>query len=131
MLYSRLRPLFFAFDPEHAHHFALNALKLLQASRLTPAPPPSDPRLSQNLWGLHFPNPVGLAAGYDKNAQVPLAWPALGFGFAELGTITAHPQAGNPKPRIFRLEQDQACINRLGFNNDGATTVAKRLMKRL
>jgi dihydroorotate dehydrogenase len=94
---------------------------------VTPVPPPSDPHLSQELWGLHFPNPVGLAAGYDKNAEVPLAWPALGFGFAELGTITAKAQEGNPKPCIFRLEKDEALINRLGFNNEGAAAVAKRL----
>jgi dihydroorotate dehydrogenase len=131
MLYPFLRPLFFSLDPEHAHHLAVHALKLVQASMLVPVPPPSDPRLSQDLWGLHFPNPVGLAAGYDKNAEVPLAWSALGFGFAELGTITAKPQEGNPKPRIFRLEKDDACINRLGFNNDGAVAVAKRLSKLL
>lgn len=130
MLFSVLRPLLFSLDPEHAHHLALNALKLVQAAKLTRTPP-SDPRLHQELWGLHFPNPVGLAAGYDKNAQVPLAWSALGFGFAELGTITAKAQEGNPKPRIFRLEKDEACINRLGFNNDGAVAVAKRLTKLL
>ncbi|HKA55863.1 MAG TPA: quinone-dependent dihydroorotate dehydrogenase [Candidatus Binatia bacterium] len=131
MLYPYLRPLFFSLDPEQAHHLALNALKLLQASLVAPVLPPSDPRLSQDLWGLRFPNPVGLAAGYDKNAQVPLAWPALGFGFAELGTVTAKAQAGNPKPRIFRLEKDTAFINRLGFNNDGAVAVARRLAKLL
>ncbi len=131
MFYSRLRPLFFALDPEHAHHLALNALKLLQASTLAPVPPPNDARLSQELWGLPFPNPVGLAAGYDKNAEVPLAWPALGFGFVELGTITAKAQEGNPKPRVFRLEKDEACINRLGFNNEGAAAVARRLTKLL
>ncbi len=127
MLYPFLRPLFFSLDPEQAHHLVLNALKLLQASLVAPVPPPSDPRLSQELWGLRFPNPVGLAAGYDKNAQVPLAWPALGFGFAELGTVTARAQEGNPKPRIFRLEKDAALINRLGFNNNGAVAVAQRL----
>jgi dihydroorotate dehydrogenase len=131
MLYPFLRPLFFSLDPEQAHHLVLNALKLLQASLVVPVPPLSDPRLSQELWGLHFPNPVGLAAGYDKDAQVPLAWPALGFGFAELGTVTAKAQAGNPKPRIFRLETDAALINRLGFNNDGATAVAQRLARLL
>src|SRR5262249_16352801 len=131
MLYPFLRPLFFSLDPEQAHHLALNALKLLQASLAAPVLPPSDPRLSQDLWGLRFPNPVGLAAGYDKNAQVPLAWPALGFGFAELGTVTAKAQAGNPKPRIFRLEKDTALINRLGFNNDGAVAVTRRLAKLL
>ena len=128
MLYPLLRPLLFSFDSERAHHFALDALKLLQTSRPL-LPPLSDPRLHQELWGLHFPNPVGLAAGYDKNAAVPLAWSTLGFGFAELGTITAKAQPGNPKPRIFRLEQDEALINRLGFNNDGAAAVAQRLIK--
>jgi dihydroorotate dehydrogenase len=131
MLYPLLRPLFFSLDSEQAHHFALNALKVLQTSLIAQVPPLSDPRLSQELWGLRFPNPVGLAAGYDKNAAVPLAWPTLGFGFAELGTITAQAQAGNPKPRIFRLEKDEALINRLGFNNDGAAAVAKRLQKLL
>jgi len=127
MLYPLLRPFLFTVDSERAHHLAIDALKVLQAT--TPAlPPPSDARLSQPLWGVHFPNPVGLAAGYDKNAAVPLAWPALGFGFAELGTITAKAQPGNPKPRIFRLEQDAALINRLGFNNDGAVAVAQRLL---
>ncbi len=126
MLYSLLRPLAFTLDPERAHQLAIEALRLLQS---VPASfsPPTDQRLSQRLWGLHFPNPVGLAAGYDKNAAAPLAWPTLGFGFAELGTITAKAQPGNPKPRIFRLEQDEALINRLGFNNDGAIAVAQRL----
>ncbi|MCS6924743.1 MAG: quinone-dependent dihydroorotate dehydrogenase [Candidatus Binatia bacterium] len=127
MLYPLLRPLIFALDAERAHHLALTALTLLQASGLVPLRPLSDPCMSQELWGLHFPNPVGLAAGYDKNAAVPLAWSALGFGFAELGTITAKAQAGNPRPRVFRLEQDAACINRLGFNNIGAAAVAARL----
>jgi dihydroorotate dehydrogenase len=131
MLYPFLRPLFFSLDPEQAHHLVLNALKWLQALLMVPVPPPSDPRLSQELWGLRFSNPVGLAAGYDKDAQVPLAWPALGFGFAELGTITAKAQVGNPKPRIFRLEKDAALINRLGFNNDGAAAVARRLARLL
>ncbi|MGH7962051.1 MAG: quinone-dependent dihydroorotate dehydrogenase [Candidatus Binatia bacterium] len=130
MLYSLLRPLLFSLNPERAHHLALSALKLVQAAKLTLAPR-SDPRLCQELWSLHFPNPVGLAAGYDKNAQAPLAWPALGFGFAELGTITAKAQEGNPQPRIFRLEKDAACINRLGFNNDGAAAIARRLAKLL
>lgn len=128
MLYPLLRPFLFAVDSEHAHHLAIDALKVLQAT--TPSlSPPSDTRLSQHLWGLHFLNPVGLAAGYDKNAAVPLAWPALGFGFAELGTITAKAQPGNPKPRIFRLEQDAALINRMGFNNDGAIAIAQRLTR--
>ena len=131
MLYPFLRPLFFSLDPEQAHHLALTALQVLQASPSTAIPPLSDSRLTQELWGLRFPNPIGLAAGYDKNAVAPFAWSALGFGFAELGTITAQAQPGNPKPRIFRLEQDRALINRLGFNNDGAVAVARRLARRL
>src|SRR5438552_3742745 len=112
MLYSCLRPLFFSLDPEQAHHLVLNMLRLLQHSSAIAAPSLSDPRLEQELWGLRFPNPVGLAAGYDKNAAVPFVWHLLGLGFAELGTITAKAQPGNPKPRIFRLLQDQALINR-------------------
>lgn len=126
MLYPFLRPFFFSLDPEHAHRLALQTLHWVQAAPLQPSPP-SDPRLGQEVWGIRFPNPVGLAAGYDKNAEVPLAWSALGFGFAELGTLTAQAQPGNPKPRIFRLEEDRACINRLGFNNDGAAATAQRL----
>lgn len=131
MFYPFLRPLLFSLDPEQAHHLALTALQALQASPVTSIPPFSEPQLTQELWGLQFPNPVGLAAGYDKNACAPFAWSTLGFGFAELGTITAKAQPGNPKPRIFRLEQDQALINRLGFNNDGAVAVARRLAQRL
>ncbi len=127
MVYSFLRPLFFALDPEHAHRLSIEALKLLQASQHKPPPAFSHQRLAQDLWGLHFPNPVGLAAGYDKNAAVPLVWSRLGFGFAEFGTITAKAQPGNPKPRIFRLAQDRALINRLGFNNAGAPAIAQRL----
>ena len=127
MLYPFLRPFFFSLDPEQAHYLSINALKLLQASQVRPTPALSHPCLSQDLWGLRFPNPIGLAAGYDKNARVPRVWSLLGFGFAELGTITARAQPGNPKPRIFRLAQNSALINRLGFNNDGATAIAKRL----
>ena len=122
MLYPYLRPLFFSLDPEQAHHFVLQALLWLQKSGAAAVPRRRPLRLGQELWGLRFPNPVGLAAGYDKNALVPFAWSALGFGFAELGTITAKAQPGNPQPRIFRLEPDQALINRLGFNNDGAVS---------
>ena len=128
MLYSLLRPLAFTLDPERAHQLAIEALRVLQSAPAILSPP-TDQRVSQRLWGLYFPNPVGLAAGYDKNAVAPLAWPTLGFGFAELGTITAQAQPGNPKPRIFRLAQDEALINRLGFNNDGALAVAQRLRR--
>jgi dihydroorotate dehydrogenase len=86
-----------------------------------------DERLAQTLLGIRFPNPVGLGAGFDKYARAVPAWPGIGFGFVEVGTITAHPQPGNDKPRIFRLSEDQALINRLGFNNDGADTTGERL----
>lgn len=86
-----------------------------------------DTRLSQNLWGLSFENPVGLAAGFDKDGEAARAWASLGFGFAELGTVTWHPQPGNPPPRLFRLPQDHAALNRMGFNNQGAIAMANRL----
>jgi dihydroorotate dehydrogenase len=88
----------------------------------------ADPRLEQKLWGLHFPNPVGLAAGFDKDAAATNIWSNLGFGFAEMGTVTFHPQPGNPPPRLFRLPLDDAALNRMGFNNSGAEVVAKRLI---
>lgn len=87
----------------------------------------SDPRLERQVWGLHFPNPIGLAAGFDKNGAAPRVWAAFGFGFAELGTVTWHPQAGNPRPRLFRLPADLAVINRMGFNNAGAEAMAALL----
>jgi dihydroorotate dehydrogenase len=86
-----------------------------------------DPRLRQDLWGLAFPRPIGLAAGFDKSAHAPLAWQALGFGFAELGTVTPRPQQGNPPPRLFRWPEQRALVNRMGFNNDGAPVAAERL----
>jgi len=126
-----VRPLLFALDPETAHRFTIALLR--GASRLDIAlrvlgfcQPPSKPR---TLFGLNFPNPVGLAAGLDKSGVAIPAWAALGFGFIEIGTITAKAQPGNPKPRIFRLPKQQALINRLGFNNDGADAIAERLRK--
>ena len=102
----------FALDPETAHSLSINALRL----GLGPAGPPHrDLRLGVELAGLDFPNPLGMAAGYDKNAEVPDALLKLGFGFAEVGTVTPLPQSGNPRPRIFRLMRDRAVINRLGF----------------
>src|SRR5207249_7890706 len=86
-----------------------------------------DPRLSREVFGLKFPNPIGLAAGFDKNAVVLPAWEGLGFGFAEVGTITAKAQPGNPKPRLFRVPEIGGIINRMGFNNDGADAIAARL----
>jgi dihydroorotate dehydrogenase len=129
-LYDRLvRPLLFSLQPEAAHHFTITSLR--RASLFDPAlralkqfAPPSRPK---TLFGLNFPNPIGLAAGLDKNGVALPAWAALGFGFIEIGTVTAMPQPGNPKPRIFRLPEQQALINRLGFNNDGADAIAKRL----
>ncbi|RST87084.1 quinone-dependent dihydroorotate dehydrogenase [Aquibium carbonis] len=114
----------FAFDPETAHGLSIAALK-------TGVPlgcrPKADRRLETRVAGLTFPNPLGMAAGFDKNAEVPHALLGLGFGFAEVGTVTPRPQAGNPRPRIFRLTQDQAVINRLGFNNEGHDAAFARL----
>ncbi len=116
-----------AFDAETAHALAITALK----AGLTPsAPAKRSARLQVELFGLNFPNPVGIAAGFDKNAEVPDALLAAGFGFAEAGTVTPLPQAGNPKPRVFRLDGDCAVINRLGFNNDGHAAALQRLEAR-
>ena len=120
------RPLMRALDPEDAHGLTLKALRLVPLTR--PAPDPAE--LAVRAFGLNFPNPVGIAAGFDKNAQAPDALFRLGFGFAEVGSVTPRPQAGNPRPRVFRLEADQGVINRLGFNNDGAAVVLKRLAAR-
>ena len=119
-------PLLRWFDPEDAHRLAIQGLKLLPPAR----PRPDDQKLAVRAFGLNFPNPVGMAAGFDKNAEVPDALLRLGFGFVEVGTVTPKPQAGNPRPRIFRLERDEAVINRLGFNNDGAEAVLRRLAAR-
>ncbi|MBB4479191.1 quinone-dependent dihydroorotate dehydrogenase [Rhizobium etli] len=114
----------FLFDPETAHGMSVAALKsgLVPACQITP-----DPRLRQTVAGLTFENPLGMAAGYDKNAEVPEALLRLGFGFTEIGTVTPRPQAGNPRPRIFRLVEDEAVINRLGFNNEGHEAAFDRL----
>jgi dihydroorotate dehydrogenase len=130
--YERIvRPLLFSLDPETAHRLTINSLR--GASHFDPAlrvlrifQPPSKPK---TLFGLTFPNPIGLAAGLDKNGVALPAWAALGFGFVEIGTVTAKAQPGNPGPRIFRLPKQRALINRLGFNNDGADAIAERLRK--
>src|SRR5882672_3741492 len=124
-----VRPLLFSLDAETAHHLTIAllqrashfdpALRVLKSFQPTPKP--------ITLFGLKFPNPIGLAAGLDKNGVALPAWAALGFGFVEIGTVTAKAQLGNPKPRIFRLPEQQALINRLGFNNDGADAIARRL----
>jgi dihydroorotate dehydrogenase len=119
-------PLLRWFDPEDAHRLAVQGLRLLPPVR----PRADDPKLAVRAFGLNFPNPLGMAAGFDKNAEVPDAVLRLGFGFVEIGTVTPRPQTGNPRPRLFRLDRDQAIINRLGFNNDGAERVLKRLAGR-
>lgn len=125
MLFRLARPALFALDPERAHQLTIAALKA--APWLPPAKPGP---LAITVGGLEFPNPVGLAAGFDKNAEVPDATLGLGFGFVEVGSITPLPQSGNPRPRLFRLPQDRAVINRMGFNNDGAEAVVARLNAR-
>jgi len=114
-------------DPEMVHGLAINALK---AGLIRAAPTFEDPVLEQTLWGRSFANPVGLAAGFDKNAEVVDAMLGQGFGFVEIGSVTPRPQTGNPGPRLFRLPAQEAVINRLGFNNDGLEVVANRLEKR-
>lgn len=123
MIYPLALPLLFKLHAERAHMLSLSALKL--------APIPSvgfvDASLSQHVAGLCFPNPVGLAPGYDKDADVPAEILRLGFGFTEVGTLTPLPQKGNPRPRLFRLVEDKAVINRMGFNNEGQAAAIRRL----
>lgn len=121
------RRLLFSLDPETAHGLSIAALRCGVPVAIKPR---VDERLRVELCGLNFPNPLGMAAGYDKNAEVPDALLKLGFGFAEVGTVTPRPQTGNPKPRIFRLAEDEAVINRLGFNNEGHDAAKKRLTSR-
>jgi len=120
------RPLLRVLDPEDAHAFTVRALKL--APRWHDGD--DDPRLAVRAFGLDFPNPIGIAAGFDKHADVPDALLRLGFGFVEVGTITPRPQAGNPRPRVFRLEADEAVINRYGFNSEGGIAALARLRAR-
>jgi dihydroorotate dehydrogenase len=120
------RPLMRALDPEDAHGLTIKALRLMPL----PKPAPEAPELGVRAFGLNFPNPVGLAAGFDKNAEVPDAMLRLGFGFTEVGTVTPRAQTGNPRPRLFRLNADEGVINRLGFNNEGGASVLARLATR-
>ena len=125
-LYRFIRPLAFALDAEQAHRATIATLSL--APRL---PLPSfDPSLASEVANLSFPSPVGLAAGFDKDGEVPDAMLGLGFGFVEVGTITPKPQSGNPRPRLFRLKEDRAVINRMGFNNGGQPAALERLGRR-
>lgn len=122
----------FRIDPERIHHGANNVMTVVNSSRLlrkglATVFSTNDPRLAQEVFGVHFPRPLGLAAGFDKNARAAKAWSAIGFGYAELGTVTAAAQPGNPQPRLFRLKKDRAILNRMGFNNDGAAQAAQNL----
>jgi dihydroorotate dehydrogenase len=139
-----LRPLLFNIlkaDPEQVHRSSLSYLATLDRSKTFGSEILkaswrqwfclADTRLEQTLWGKNFPNPIGLAAGFDKDGVAPGIWPTLGFGFSELGTVTYHPQPGNEQPRLFRLPNDLAALNRMGFNNLGSASMAARLIDRL
>ncbi|WP_010339233.1 quinone-dependent dihydroorotate dehydrogenase [Sphingobium yanoikuyae] len=125
MSYRLIRPLFFALDAERAHNLSIALLRMMP----TPAPLKADPMLAQTVAGIAFPNPVGLAAGYDKDGRVAHKMHGLGFGFAELGTLTPLAQPGNLQPRLFRLAEDRAVINRFGFNNGGQGAAADRIAR--
>jgi dihydroorotate dehydrogenase len=124
-LYPLLRPLVFALDAERAHRLTIAGLKLLPRGR----PAAADSMLHVHVAGLDFPNPIGLAAGFDKDAEVFAQMLGFGFGFVEVGTLTPRPQGGNPKPRLFRLAEDRAVINRMGFNNGGQGAAIARLRR--
>ncbi len=128
-MYKLLKNFLFSLEPETAHHLALGSLKLSNSFLpiFFPFLRVKNPRLGANFWGLHFPNPIGLAAGLDKKGELANAWEKVGFGFAELGTFTAKAQPGNEQPRVFRYPAQQALINRMGFPNPGAREVAKKL----
>ena len=130
MVYNALRPLLFALDPERAHDLTLAGLRLGHPLGLCRLAAGSVPALPRRIMGLDFANPVGLAAGLDKNGDCIDALGALGFGFVEVGTVTPRPQPGNPRPRLFRLRRSRALVNRFGFNNKGVDHVAERLRQR-
>lgn len=135
-MYKQLiRPLLFRLEPESAHHFTTGLLRKVYHSPGGPALLKMlydfhDPKLEKEVFGLRFRNPLGLAAGFDKNAEMVDEMAALGFGFVEIGTLTPRPQPGNPQPRLFRLSEDKSLINRLGFNNGGVEAAVRRLRKR-
>lgn len=126
-----IRPLFFKFDPERIHHFTFSLIRFLHRIGLggvfRSIYKLENPKLERELFGLKFPNPVGLAAGFDKDAKLYKELSNLGFGFVEIGTVTPKPQDGNEKPRLFRLKNDAAIINRMGFNNGGVAEAVERL----
>lgn len=131
-MYSQIRDLLFHFDPEKVHHFSMNSLQLacnipFAKNVLQNNLSIHHPSLERNLFGLHFKNPIGLAAGFDKNAVYLNELDALGFGFVEVGTVTPLAQSGNDKPRLFRLPKDKAILNRMGFNNEGVKAMKTRL----
>lgn len=135
MIYQKLlKPILFSFDPEKVHHFVFRMIKIIH---LIPGSSflirsffqVKHPKLEQHLFGLQFPNPVGLAAGFDKDAKLYQELANFGFGFIEIGTLTPKAQGGNPKKRLFRLEEDEGLINRMGFNNDGVAAAVQRLKK--
>jgi dihydroorotate dehydrogenase len=127
--YRLVRPLLFALPEEGAHELALRAVEWGLDRVLLGRQEPASPVLAQSLWGVDFLNPVGLAAGFDKNGRIAEAVRRWGFGFVEVGTVTPRPQPGNPKPRLFRLAADAAIVNRLGFNSEGLDRVARRLAR--
>jgi|SRR5688572_763968 dihydroorotate dehydrogenase len=128
-MYSLVRPLLFALEPETAHHFTLDAYAGLARLGLAPAAAAASASCAREVMGLRFPNPVGLAAGLDKNGEYIDALARLGFGFLEVGTVTPRPQPGNPRPRMFRLPAARAVINRLGFNNDGVERLVENVKR--
>ncbi|MFZ0225473.1 MAG: quinone-dependent dihydroorotate dehydrogenase [Mycobacterium sp.] len=133
-MYETLRGLLFLVPAERIHRLAFAALRGVAAAaplrrQLSHRLAPIDPLLASTVFGVHFPGPLGLAAGFDKDGTALNAWGALGFGYAEVGTVTAHPQPGNPAPRLFRLPADRALLNRMGFNNHGAAELAYRLAR--
>jgi dihydroorotate dehydrogenase len=128
--FALIRPALRLMPPEAARDLTIKALAAGLGRVIAGPRQPDPPILAQRLFGLDFPNPVGLAAGYDKDGEVPDALLRLGFGFVEIGTVTPHPQPGNPKPRVFRLDEEAAVINRMGFNSSGLDMVAARLSRR-
>jgi len=129
MIYSMVRPLLFALEAETAHHFTLESLQALVRLGLVPAAPPAPEDCAREVMGIRFPNPVGLAAGLDKNGAYLAALTRLGFGFLEVGTATPRPQPGNPRPRLFRLPAARAIINRMGFNNEGVDRLVENVAR--